>query len=584
VSDRVQRRLAAILAADVVGYGRLMADDEPGTLAALKRHRNELIDPQTADHGGRVVKLMGDGALVEFTSVVDAVECAVAIQRGMAERNRELPDDRRIVFRIGINVGDIIIDGDDIYGDGVNIAARLESLAPPGGICISGSAHEQVRGKVPVAFSDLGQRQVKNVARPVQVYAVVPGSGPADAPAASAEARRHPRDKATIAVLPLNNMSGEAEQEYFADGITEDLITELSRFQSLSVIARNSSFTYKDRAVRVQDVGRELGVRYVVEGSIRKAGNRVRVTVQLVEAASGSHLWAERYDRELTDIFELQDELTKAIVATISGRLESAVAEGARSKPPRDLNAYDCVMRAKLCHHRGGREDNREALQLLDTALELDPGYAAAYGWKVCVLSQAWTRGYRRYSRDEEAAAVDLIRRGIAEDENDLECRRILCEIGMEEKRFDDAERHHEKAFRLNPNDPRIIAQRGELLTWRGRPEEGIEWIERAMRLDPFGADDLAHLLGRALYGAGRHEEALRAFKRAPQPRFGYYAYMAASSAQLARAEETRALAAEVLKLRPGFSANKFVGSLFYENPADERRLLQGLLDAGLPA
>ncbi len=583
--DRVQRRLTAILAADVVGYSRLMAADESGTLAALKSHRDALIDPETAGHGGRLVKLMGDGALVEFTSVVDAVECAIAIQRGMADRNRDVPEQRRIVFRIGINVGDIIIDGDDIYGDGVNIAARLEGLAPPGGICISGSAHEQVLGKVPVDFVDLGEQQVKNMERPIRAYNVVPDSGAAaNEPAESTEPRRHLHDMASIAILPLTNMSGDPEQEYFADGITEDLITELSRFQNLSVIARNSTFTYKGKAVRVQDVGRELGVRYVVEGSIRKAGNRVRVSVQLVDAVSGSHLWAERYDRDLTDIFELQDELTKAIVATISGRLESAVAEGIKSKPPRDFNAYDCVMRAKLCHHRGSMEDNSEALRLLDTAIELDPGFAAAYGWKVCVLSQAWTRGYRKYTNDDYAAAGELIRRGISEDENDLECVRIICEFYMEEKKFDEAERYNEKAFRLNPNDPRIVAQRGELLTWRGRPEEGVEWVERAMQLDPFGADDWAHLLGRALFGAGRYGEALRAFKHVPRPRYGYYAFMAVCCLHLARVEETRALAAEVLNMKPDFSARNFVENLYYQDQADERRLLQGLLEAGLPS
>lgn len=580
----MERRLAAILAIDMVGYTRLMSTDEAGTLAALKSLHEELIAPETATHAGRIVKLMGDGALVQFSSVVNAVTCAVAIQDAVEERNIGVSEDRCMRLRIGINVGDIIIDDDDIFGDGVNIASRLEGLAPPGGILLSGAAYEQVLGKVAAAFRDLGEQEVKNIERPVHVFQVVRDneSAAVNTPAGISPQRRA-EEKPSIAILALTNMSGDPEQEYFADGMTEDLITELSRFQDISVIARHSAFTYKGKSVRVQDVGRELGVRYVVEGSVRKAGSRIRITIQLIDAASGGHLWAEHYDRELTDIFELQDELTRAIVATISGRLESAIAEGIKRKPPTDLRAYDCVMRAKLCHHRGSSADNAEALQLLDKAIALDPGLAAAYAWKVCVISQAWTRGYRPFSSEEFATGIDLINKGYSADENDLECVRILCEYYMEKKQFDEAERYHEKAFRLNPNDPRIVAQRGELLTWRGRPTEGLEWIERAIRLDPFGADDWAHLLGYALFGAHRFEEALRAFRRVPRPRYNHYAYMAACAAHASHQEGARVLAADVLKSNSAFSAKHFVEGLFYVEEADSQLLLQGLRKAGLP-
>ena len=378
---RTQRRLAAVFVADVVAYSRLMAADEAGTLAALKAHRKELIDPTTAEHGGRIVKLMGDGALVEFASVVDAVECAVAVQRGMAERNHGIPEDRRIVFRIGINLGDIILDGDDIYGDGVNLAARLEGLAEPGGICISNSAREQVLGKVPLSFADLGEQRVKNIERPVRVYCVVMDGTPAAATAASPE----PPDKTSIAVLPFTNMSGDPEQEYFADGISEDIITALSKISQLFVIARNSSFTFKGKSVRIQEVSSDLGVRYVLEGSVRKAGNRVRITSQLIDGETGGHLWAERFDRDLTDIFAMQDEVTREIVTALALKL----TEGDRQRLTREhtdnMEAYDCFLRGREQLWRLTAETNAQARTLLERAVELDPNFASAFAYLAAV-------------------------------------------------------------------------------------------------------------------------------------------------------------------------------------------------------
>ncbi len=498
----VTRRLVAILSADVCGYSRLMANDEEGTLAALKSVRSEIIDPIIADHRGRVVKLMGDGALVEFASVVNAVECAVVIQRAIVEHNAEKADAAPICFRIGVNLGDVIIDGDDIYGDGVNVAARLEGLAEPGGICISGKVYEEVRNKLPATFEDLGEQEVKNIPRPVHVYRVVlDGTGAGDREPAAATSAASPAlpDKPSIAVLPFVNMSGDAEQEFFADGITEDIITELARFPSLFVIARNSSFTYKDKSVRVEEVGRELGVHYVVEGSIRKVGNRVRVTVQLIEAVTENHVWAERYDRELTDIFEIQDELTQAIVGALPSRLEAADIERVKRKPPQDLAAYDYVLRSKVLHHRGTKEANAEALDVLNKAIDLDPEYAPAYAWKACTLRQAVLRGYADEPEVAGAQRVENAQKALALDQNDMECLKILCEINMEQRDLDRAEQYHNRAFAMNPNDPRMLAQRGELTTWMGRPAEAVEWLEKAMRLDPLGANDFAHLLGRAL-------------------------------------------------------------------------------------
>ncbi len=374
----VERRLAAILSADVVGYSRLMEEDEDGTLSVLQAHRAELIDPTIAAHRGRIVKLMGDGALVEFASVVDAVECAVAVQRGMAQRNANVPEDKRIDFRIGINLGDIIIEGTDIYGDGVNVAARLQELAAPGGIALSATAHEHAMAKVDVGFRDGGEHELKNITKPVRIYHWSDDASP-QADMADTESSLPLPDKPSIAVLPFDNMSGDPEQEFFADGLTEDIITELSRFRSLFVIARTSSFAFKGQSVNVGEIGRKLGVQYVVEGSIRKAGDQVRITAQLVEAETGNHIWAERYDRELADIFAVQDEVVQAIVGTLVGRLAKAGAERALRKSGENLTAYDLVLRGKHYLERGSKDDVLEARAIFEQALELDPNHARAY-------------------------------------------------------------------------------------------------------------------------------------------------------------------------------------------------------------
>ncbi len=573
----MERRLAAILVADVAGYSAMAGRDEEGAIAAFKGCL-EALAPIIGMHGGRVVKTMGDGLLVEYTSVVDAVVSAQAMQRRIAERNRHLPEDQAMRFRIGVHVGDIVVDGDDILGDGVNIAARLEGQAEPGGVVVSGRVHEDVTGKLDLTFADLGPRELKNIARPVHLYALAPEGAPAPPPTPELP------DKPSIVVLPFDDMSGDAGDPYFADGITEDIITELSRFSSLFVIGRKSTFTYRGRAVTTQEIRRDLGVRYILEGSVRRAGDRVRVTVQLIDSETGSHVWADRYDRELGDIFDLQDELTQAIVATLPGRLLLAEENRVRRKPPQQMAAYDYVLAGRIHHHRVTSEDNAEALRMLETAIQLDPDFAEAYAWKACTLGQAVEFGFRDDAAEADKEAFAAIEKALSLDENDVECHRLLCEVYMESRRLDQAETHSDRALQMNPNDPRIVAQRGELLTWLGRPEEGVEWIEKAMRIDPFGAPGRAHLLGRALYSARRYAEAIDAFRKIVSPRYMHRAEVAACHARIGDQVCATELATAALRLNPDFTVDQYMRTRTYQDPADAAHLAEGLRAAGLPA
>ncbi len=570
--DFVNRRLAAILVGDVAHYSQLMGVDEEGTLRQLKAHRKELIDPKIVEHRGRIVKTTGDGMLVEFVSVVDAVRCAVDIQRGMAERNAEVPRESRIEFRIGINVGDIISDDNDIYGDGVNVAARLEALALPGGICVSAKIHEEVHRKLALAFEDLGEHALKNIAASVRVYRIVGGAkAGAATPAAAAkqqEAAHHA--KPSIIVLPFVNMSGIAEQEFFADGLTEDILTDLSRFRELFVISRNTSFKFKGQAVDVKKVARELGVQYVVEGSVRRAGNRVRVTVQLIDAESDRHIWAERYDRDLEDIFAIQDEVTSAIVATLPGRLEAAARDRAERKPTGNMPAYECVLEAKVLHHRSKREDNDKAQILIGRAIKLDPKYAHAHAWKACILGQAWTY---EWCADAEATK-QLIEReleiALAIDENDSDVQRVLAALRLTQRNHDASLFHQQRALSLNPNDDLIVVQQGEILTWIGEPENGIPWLQKAMRLNPFHPPRFWNHLGRAYFVARRYAEAVEAFKRIAAPDQFLHAYLAACYAQLGDTAAAGNHVKEVLNRNPGFSwGNTLMPMLHYKREID---------------
>ena len=570
----------------MVGYSRLMELDETGTLARLKTHRIELVDPSIVKNRGRIIKTTGDGMLVEFHSVVDAVLCAAEVQRRMARRNADIPPAQWIQFRIGINLGDVIFDEDDIFGDGVNVAARLQMLAEPGGICVSGAVREQVGQRLDdVEFEDLGDQSVKNIARPIRIFRVRLEQGPRGEPdgAKDAAAAKGISKKPSIAVLPLVNMSGDPQQEFFVDGLTEDIITELSRFHDLLVISRNSTFVYKGKAVKVQDVAREFGVDYVLEGSVRKAGDRIRVTVQLIDAETDRHIWAERYDRELEDIFSIQDDMTRAIVATLPGRVEAAGHDRAKRKPTDNMVAYECVLAAKVLHHRSARADNAEAQRLLDRALALDPNYAHAHAWKACVLGQTWVYDW---CEDREATFNKLAEEleiTLALDDNDSDVHRILAALNLNRDNHDKATYHQERALALNPNYDLVVVQQGELLTWLGQPEEGIDWIKKAMRLNPYHPERFWSHLGRACYCAERYAEAADAFSRITRPDHAHHAFLAATFAQMGNADAAAAHATEVLKREPKFSVAAHLAFQHYKHDTDRKRYEAGLLKAGLP-
>src|SRR5712692_4128928 len=487
-SEHVERRLAAILAADVAGSCRLIGIDEEGTLAQLKALRKTLFDPKITDHRGRIVKNTGDGALVEFGSVVDAVRCAVEIQRGMAKHNIDVPQVKRIEFRIGIHVGDIIIDENDIYGDGVNIAVRLEGIAEPGGICISDDAHRQVRGKVESTLEDMGSQSLKNIAEPMRVWRVRigPSSSPATkTPTETAQPLALP-DKPSIAVLPFQNMSGDPEQEYFADGIVEDIITALSRFKSLFVIARNSSFTFKGRAVDIKEVGRRLGVRYVLEGSVRKASGKVRIAGQLIDAVTGAHIWADRFERDLTDVFALQDEVTVAVVSAIQPKLLQTEIAMATRRRPENLTAYDLFLRTMQQFYLTTREGLAETIRLAHRALELDPrfGLVAALAGMCHMRNVIW--GYANDPQFDRTESVRLLRLALSVDDSDPDTLAMAALIsafmvGDCESEIEMADR----AVALNPNSFNAWNYRGWVYQIAGLPEEGVRSFERAIRMSP---------------------------------------------------------------------------------------------------
>jgi adenylate cyclase len=540
----VTRKLAAILAADVAGYSRLMGADEEGTLERLKAHRRELIDPKIAEHHGRVVKTTGDGMLVEFASVVDAVRCAVEVQERMVERNADVAGDQRITFRVGINLGDIIIDGDDIYGDGVNIAARLEAMAEPGTVCVSAGAWEQARGKVALEAEDLGEHQLRNIERPVRVFRIASG--------ASATATRKPLplpDKPSIAVLPFQNMSGDPEQQYFSDGITEDIITELSRFHSLFVIARNSSFSFRGKSVKVQEIARELGVGYIVEGSVRRAADRVRITAQLVDGITGTHLWAERYDRDMRDIFALQDEVARSVASIVSGRVEAAVRDLAVRLSPAALKAYDLILRAKVLTQRYTRTDNAQALACAERALELDPASARACAHSAWCHFFNYMAGWTAERERELAKGYELVRRAVVLDEADSFARCILGLIHLFRREYEEARAEFERAIDLNPNDPEAHRYYGDFLAMTGKPEAAIEQIDLAKRLNPFDTLWVPWLRGAFCFTARRYDEAIAALRQARDPINEVRGWLAASYAHAGRLDEARATLDEFLRV-----------------------------------
>ena len=579
--ERIARRLAAILAADVVGYSRMMGADEEGTLAALKTIRRELIEPKIAEHQGRIVKTTGDGALVEFASAVDAVRCALDVQRAAAERNAAIPEDRRIAFRIGINVGDIIFDEGDIYGDGVNIAARIEPLAEPGTICLSDNAYQQIKGKLAIDVTDMGEQQLKNIAQPVRVYGIRPGgAGAAARPALSLP------DRPSIAVLPFQNMSGDPEQDYFVDGMVEDIITGLSRIKWLFVIARNSTFTYKGRAVDVKQVGRELGVRYVLEGSVRKAADRVRITGQLIDTATGAHIWAERYDRKSDDIFALQDEITLSVVGAIEPSLRLAEIERVKRKRSDSLDAYDLVLQTQHDVYARTPERAAKALLLLERALAHDPTYALAHAYAAECYHTLFQRGGLRDKN--RTASIRHAEAAIAHGHDDASALAFAgFVIGMDKHDRAAAFTAFEAALAVGPSSALTYILGSVILVFGGEAERAIEWAERGVRLSPldpyrasaFCATSFAH------FHRGRYAESVDAGRKAVQATPGFsvcHMALAAPLAKLGRFEEANAVAARVLELQPTFRCStqfSGVGCV----PALAAALTEMLCAAGLP-
>jgi adenylate cyclase len=581
---RVERRLAAILAADVVGYSLLIGADEEGTLSRFKATRVDLFDRKIAEHRGRIVHTSGDGLLVEFSSVVDALRCATEVQAGMSERNAEVPSDLQIQWRIGINVGDVVVEDGDIFGDGVNIAARLEALAPPGGICVSARVQEDAAGKMDLAFEDLGDQQLHNISRPIRVYRI--GSG-----AAARQSLPLP-DKPSIAVLAFTNMSGDPEQEFFADGISEDIITVLSKSRLLFVIARNSTFTYKGRAVGVKDVGRELGVRYVLEGSVRKAGNRVRVTAQLIDATTGGHLWAERFDRDLADIFSVQDEITARVSGAILPAVERSERERAARKPPHSLDAWESYHRGMWHFANVEAAENEKARSFFGRAIELDPRFAPAEAALALTYLNEITL-FRPRSREVNISqALDHAGRAIKIDATEATAHaamgRALWMSGHHAESLAEAD----LAVSLDPNSAAAHGARGGARLWGGRPREAIEPLETATRLSPFDAlvPLWLHFTARAHYWAEDYVSSVAVARqlRHSFPHFRQpYNTLIAALGQTGQVDEAHEVMAEGLeRFGEGFRHHMSLplAELRELRPEDRNHLIDGFRKAGLAA
>ena len=572
----MQRRLAAILSADAAGYSRLMSDDELATVRSISTCRTLVCNLITAHHG-RTVDTPGDNILAEFGSAVDAVEAACAMQDELPACNADLPEHRRMAFRIGVNLGDVIVEDGHLYGDGVNVAARLEALADVGGICVSGKVHDEVQGKLGCAFEDMGPQTLHNIAAPVRAYRVVRRT-----PVAATQAAVAAPQRPSIIVLPFVNMSGVAEQEFFVDGLTEDILTELSRFRELFVISRNTSFKFKGQVVDVRKVARELGVQYVLEGSVRRVGDRVRITAQLIDAEADHHVWAERYDRKLEDIFAIQDEMTSAIVAVLPGRVEAATADRAARKPTDSMAAYECLVTAKVLHHRSNQQDNVEALRRVTRATELDPQYAHAHAWRGCILGQAWTYSW---CDDLAAAQVEIEREltlALALDDNDSDVHRILAAVYVIQNDFDKMQYHQRRALGLNPNDDLIVVQQGEILTWLGQPDEGVEWIQKAMRLNPYHPDRFWSHLGRAHFVARNYAAAAASLQRIAAPTMPQHTLLAACHARLGDAAAASVHVEAALKQRPGLTVQAdCLPTLHYRHAGDLDHHRESLLMAG---
>ncbi len=572
------RRLAAILAADIAGYSALMGADEARTVKDLKGHQAVVL-PMVGDFGGRVIDTAGDGLLAEFPSVLNAVECAVAIQRKMVERNAGVEPERHMEFRIGINLGDVIYDNDRIFGDGVNVAARLEGIAEPGCICVSGKVHDEIRARIGLAYEDLGAKQLKNIAEPVRVYGIRLDRAPKRTVLALP-------DKPSIAVLPFHNMSGDPEQEFFSDGMTEDIITDLSKVSALFVIARNSSFSYKGRSVKVQEIGRDLGVRFVLEGSVRKAGNRVRITAQLIDAGSGGHLWAERFDRDLTDIFSTQDEVVEKIVGTLAVTLTRGEEQRLRRRDTVNVEAYECWLRARSLLGRGTRESIAQAKAMHRRAIEIDQNFAAPHAGLALAAISDYASGWAPDPAQALDEAERWARRAVELNDQEPVSHMALGAVLLWRRDHAGALAESRRMMALDPNFAQGYAASGLGLTYAGRAAEALDPIAMAMRLDPHHPDMLLHFLAQANFSLGKYEIAAQQLVERIARNPGTDAsrmFLASCYGHLGRAEEARAAWAELLKVNPDFSVTQRARVLPYKDPADFQRIVDGLAKAELP-
>ncbi len=576
--SRLQRRLAAIAFADVVGYSRMMGADEAGTLAALTGIRARIVEPTVREHSGRIVKLMGDGVLMEFGSAVNAVAAAIELQDMMATAGADVSADRRIVLRIGINLGEVIVEGDDLYGDGVNIAARLESTAPPGGIVVSGSAYEQVAKRIAAGFEDLGELSLKNIAQPVRAWRVAAKSAIENAPAPAKKIAERP----TIAILPFANLGEDHEQGYFSDGVTEDIITELSRWRLLSVSSRSASFRYRGVGVDLKQVARELNVRFIVEGSVRRMGGRIRITAQLIDTETGAHVWAEKYDRDAADIFMVQDEVVRTIVSTLVGRVQVSDVERARRKAPTSLVAYECVLKGNALPW-DEPEGRAEAMRLFEKAIELDPDYGFAHA----VLAAVWIDQWYDSQDDAGGAlqkAYDLARRAVALDENESTCHSMLGHVCLVRHSFDLAMQYTRRAVELNPNNQWNTADIGCVMIYTGQAEEALKWFRRAREIDPyFGPPWYWRAAGQACMLLHRYEDALAMFEHLDVRHYRVSALAAACHARLGNTERARTAVAECLAEKPHFSIRHYLSKEPFKNPVEAEEFAKGLRLAGLP-
>ncbi len=625
-SERFRRKLTAILSADVIGYSRLMGQDEEATVRRLTTYR-EVIAGLITEHRGRLVDSPGDNILAEFVSIVDALRCAWDVQQEIKSRNADLPENRRMNFRIGVNLGDVIEEGERIYGDGVNIAARLESLAEEGGICLSGTAYDQVKNKLPFRYDYQGEQTVKNIKEPLRIYQVVmqPDTAQEKIKEKKVGSKRWPwtamaavfilfvgamvtywhvylrqvpvemeqtteektairqPDKPSIAVLPFANLSGDPEQEYFSDGITNDIITDLSKFRELFIIASNTVFTYKNKPVKIQDVGRELGVRYVLEGSVQKAMDKVRINAQLIDTGTGHHLWAERYDRNLKDLFSVQDEIVQTIVTTLSVKIDESERTRAMQKETDNLKAYDYLMRGRQHYYRYTRSSNMKARQMFQKAIELDPQYASAY------VALAETRiadaayGWTEFSNQELQQAHDLAQKALSINESNSAGHRVLGELHRRKMQDDLANIEYQRAIELNPNDARSRRSLAGYMLYSGQTDEAIELFESALRFDPNSTPGSFMNLGLAYYLKGRYQDAISTLKRgvSQNPEFaGHYVGLAAAYGQAGRSDDAKFAAEKVLKLHPFFKLDSY-GSVFRDS-ADRDKIIEGLRKAGL--